>query len=29
MTDKLRVGNVTNMYAIAEHMTQADLLVKP
>lgn len=29
LTDKLAVGNVTNMYVIAETMTQADLIVKP
>lgn len=29
LTDKLRVGGVTNMYAIAEKMTGAELLVKP
>lgn len=29
LTDKLKVGEVTNMYVIAEKMTQADLLVKP
>lgn len=29
MTDKLRVGNVTNMYDICESMMQADLIVKP
>jgi selenium metabolism protein YedF len=27
--DKLKVGEVTNMYAIVEKMTQADLIVKP
>ena len=26
---KLKVGEVTNMYVIAEKMTQADLIVKP
>ena len=29
LTDKLAVGSVTNMYVIAEKMTQADLIVKP
>ena len=29
LTDKLKVGEVTNMYSIAEKMTGADLLVKP
>lgn len=29
LTEKLRVGNVTNMYVIAEKMTQASLIVKP
>jgi selenium metabolism protein YedF len=29
LTDKLQVGTVTNMYVIAEKMTQADLIVKP
>lgn len=29
LTDKLKVGEVTNMYVIAEKMTQADLIVKP
>lgn len=29
LTDKLTVGSVTNMYAIAEIMMQADLIVKP
>ncbi|MDC7286727.1 sulfurtransferase-like selenium metabolism protein YedF [Blautia schinkii] len=29
LTDKLQVGSVTNMYAIAEKMTQAGLIVKP
>lgn len=29
LTDKLAVGGVTNMYVIAEKMTQADLIVKP
>lgn len=29
LTDKLAVGEVTNMYAIVEKMTQADLIVKP
>lgn len=29
LTDKLKVGDVTNMYVIAEKMTQADLIVKP
>lgn len=29
LTDKLQVGEVTNMYVIAEKMTQADLIVKP
>ena len=27
--DKLRVGEVTNMYSIVEKLTQADLVVKP
>lgn len=29
LTEKLAVGQVTNMYTIVEKMTQADLLVKP
>ena len=29
LTEKLRVGEVTNMYVICEKMTQADLIVKP
>ncbi len=29
LSDKLQVGEVTNMYVIVEKMTQADLLVKP
>ena len=29
LTDKLRVGTVTNMYSIVEKMTQADKLIKP
>lgn len=29
LTEKLSVGGVTNMYVIAEKMTQADLIVKP
>ena len=29
LTDKLAVGQVTNMYTIVEKMTGADLLVKP
>ncbi len=29
LSDKLQVGEVTNMYVIAEKMTQADLIVKP
>ncbi len=29
LTEKLAVGSVTNMYVIAEKMTQADLIVKP
>lgn len=29
LTDKLKVGGVTNMYVIVEKMTQADLVVKP
>lgn len=29
LTEKLQVGEVTNMYVIAEKMTQADLVVKP
>ncbi len=29
LTEKLAVGGVTNMYVIAEKMTQADLIVKP
>lgn len=29
MTDKLKVGNVTNMYDICESMVTADLIVKP
>lgn len=29
LTEKLQVGGVTNMYAIAEKMTQASLIIKP
>lgn len=29
LSDKLKVGGVTNMYSIVEKMTQADLIVKP
>ncbi len=29
LTDKLQVGEVTNMYVIVEKLTQADLVVKP
>lgn len=29
LTDRLRVGEVTNMYAIAEKLTGADLVVRP
>ena len=29
LTDKLAVGEVTNMYSIVEKLTQADLVVKP
>lgn len=29
MTEKLKVGTLTNMYTIAEKMTQADSVVKP
>lgn len=29
LTEKLQVGEVTNMYAIAEKMTQAGLIIKP
>lgn len=29
LTEKLQVGGVTNMYSIAEKMTQADRIVKP
>lgn len=29
LSDKLQVGSMTNMYAIAEKMTQAGLIVKP
>ncbi len=29
LTEKLRVGEVTNMYVIVEKMTQASLIVKP
>ena len=29
LTEQLKVGEVTNMYVIAEKMTQADLVVKP
>lgn len=29
LTEQLQVGEVTNMYVIAEKMTQADLIVKP
>lgn len=29
LTEKLQVGSVTNMYVIAEKMSQADLMIKP
>ena len=29
LKEQLRVGGVTNMYVIAEKMTQAEVLVKP
>lgn len=29
LTEKLRVGEVTNMYVIAEKLMQADLIVRP
>jgi selenium metabolism protein YedF len=29
LSDKLKVGEVTNMYVIAEKLTQADLIIKP
>lgn len=29
LSDKLQVGEVTNMYSIVEKLTQADLIVKP
>jgi selenium metabolism protein YedF len=29
LSDKLMVGEVTNMYAIVEKMTLADLIIKP
>lgn len=29
LKEKLAVGNVTNMYAIAQMMTEADLIIKP
>ena len=29
LTQKLKVGQVTNMYVIAEKMSQADLIIKP
>ena len=29
LTQKLRVGEVTNMYAIAEKQLQADLMIRP
>lgn len=29
LTEKLQVGSVTNMYVIAEKMSQADLIIKP
>lgn len=29
LTEKLQVGNVTNMYVIAEKMSQASLIIKP
>lgn len=29
LTEKLKVGGVTNMYVIAEKMMQADLIIKP
>ena len=29
ISDKLQVGEVTNMYDIAERMTKADQIIKP
>lgn len=29
LSDKLKIGSVTNMYAIVEKMTQASLIIKP
>jgi selenium metabolism protein YedF len=29
LTEKLAVGGVTNMYAIVEKLTQADLVIRP
>ena len=29
LTEKLRVGEITNMYSIVEKLTSADLVVKP
>ena len=29
ISDKLQVGEVTNMYDIAEQMTKADRIIKP
>ena len=29
ISEKLQVGEVTNMYDIAERMTKADLIIKP
>ena len=29
LTEKLRVGEVSNMYVIAEKLMQADLIVRP
>ena len=29
LTEKLKVGGITNMYVIAEKMQQAKLLIKP
>ena len=29
ISDKLQVGEVTNMYDIAERMTKADLIIQP
>ncbi len=29
LTEKLKVGSVTNMYAIAETLAQADVVIRP